>query len=169
MGIFSDEAFRLLQTKWGDDADLLAQELYAIFRSDGLKIDGPVEINNPTEDPAITIIPKTKDDSTDIQKKDSTGNPKDEEASSPGGIPAKIVSGTNDTYVVDLYQNGVEANKTARVTAKCVQIATGETIPVATWVSVTKFSDAARAAGKNDLPILSPPPSQYVFLIPVWM
>jgi hypothetical protein len=55
MSFLADQAIRLLRTKWASPM-ALAEEIYAIFNSDtGTTINGPVTINNPTNQPAITI------------------------------------------------------------------------------------------------------------------
>src|SRR5262245_47975157 len=57
MGFLRDEAMRLRRTKWGHPAaDLLAEELFAIFTSDvPFVIDSPVIIENETNDPPLQI------------------------------------------------------------------------------------------------------------------
>ncbi len=47
----------------------------------------------------------------------------------------KVVSGTGDTYVVDLYGNGSGRVKTATVEVTIPQIADDETIPAGTWIN----------------------------------
>ncbi len=55
-----------------------------------------------------------------------------------GGTTAflgKVVSGSGDTYVVDLYGNGSGRVKTATVSVTIPQIADDEQIPAGTWIN----------------------------------
>jgi hypothetical protein len=78
MGIFADQAFRLTRTKWLD-ANELAEEIQAIFRSkEPVKFDSPIEISNPTTDPAISITntnPKSTSSDPTFSNKNSVGDP----------------------------------------------------------------------------------------------
>ena len=156
MGIFRDSRHRLLRTKW-TTADLLAEELYALFGQDNLEIDGPVTIENDTLDPAITIIAHDFEDDASIAFKrpgstdetlgkpkgtDADGDPVDESPTigAGGGIPAKIISGSGSTYTIDLYQNGTGEAASDRVTATQLQILSTETIPADTWTLATKIA-----------------------------
>lgn len=160
MGIFKDAAHRLLRTKWGSDADLLAEELYALFRQEELQIDGPVTITNETTDPAITIQLGNEDASNDIATVDSAGEDVPD-ATGGGGTFAKILSGSGDTYQVGLYENGPDAAQTQAVEATCVQILATETIPVDTWVVVITIPAFTVGVIFN--------PAQYFFSVPIWL
>lgn len=55
MGILTDQAIRLLKTRWRDP-NQLAEELYAILTSDApVNISGPVTITNSSGEPDLTI------------------------------------------------------------------------------------------------------------------
>ena len=57
---------------------------------------------------------------------------------SGGSIPGKILSGTVDTYQVQLYPNGKAAAAGLTVTVKQLQIDPAATIPPGTWAMVSK-------------------------------
>lgn len=54
-----------------------------------------------------------------------------------GGFPGKVVSGTGDTYEVDVYADGL-ASPPVRRTVTQLQIAPDETIPAGTWALVAQ-------------------------------
>lgn len=149
MGILADQRFRLLREEWDNPLDL-AQELYAMFGADGpLQIDGPVQIKNNTDAPAVSIDSAgvdgggadvfniTRGRDPDVAFSDvlpGVSTPAAAAAgggSGGGGVPCKVVSGTGSTYVVTLYPNGVTAG--GNVTATQLQIASDETIPPDSW------------------------------------
>lgn len=51
---FKEEAMRLLRERW-KDPNMLAEELYVIFKSWDEGLTGPLKVNNPTSDPGIQI------------------------------------------------------------------------------------------------------------------
>lgn len=56
MGFLKDQAIRLLRTNWSKKANLLGQELFAMFNAETpFTIDGPVVINNTTDQPPLII------------------------------------------------------------------------------------------------------------------
>ncbi len=58
-----------------------------------------------------------------------------------GGIPCKILSGTGDTYLVDLYENGVDKPATKQVEVIQLQIDEAEQIPEGTWTFASKIKE----------------------------
>jgi hypothetical protein len=55
MGIFGDQALRLLREDWANPK-MLADELFAIFTStDPMTLTGPVTIDNTTNQPGLTV------------------------------------------------------------------------------------------------------------------
>lgn len=77
-------------------------------------------------------------------------------STSGGGIPGQIQSGSGTSYQVKIFPNGLsKASKT--VTATCLQIASSETIPVGTWVSILNTKTAT--TGGTD---------EYWFNIGIW-
>lgn len=71
----------------------------------------------------------------------------------------KIVSGTGDTYQVDLYPNGPSQSKGDTVEAVVPMIDKSDTVPAGTWVSPVFFF-----AGDGDQI-----PDSYSFQPPVWL
>lgn len=56
MGWLRDQAGRLIRTKWGQNADMLAEELFAMMTGDEpIVLDSPVTIVNNTDGPALTL------------------------------------------------------------------------------------------------------------------
>ena len=56
MALFGSETIRLLRTKWGTNAQLLAEELYSIFNGHlPMTIDAPVTFNPPTNKDGTTV------------------------------------------------------------------------------------------------------------------
>lgn len=165
MGILADQAFRLLREEWQNPLDL-AQEIYLILRNkDPLQIDGPVQITNPTDLPAVSIANTGQDGKADIFNITRPADPNltfndlfpgvaSPTSSAPatpggGGTPGKIVSGSGANYKVQLYPDGVTPKST--VDAVQLQIDPAEKIPAGTWVSATKVG------------------AKYVLFVPVWL
>lgn len=195
MGFLRDQASRLIRTKWIGNADLLAEELYAIFTGDvPIVFDSPVTIINETGEPAINVRdfgdsdasiriekrPLPKVDLPDIPPLDDsgagrvqiryvypdgdegwegdggdppdtnpgTGSPIGQEGG--GGFPGVVVSGTEDEYLVDVYEGGLSEAPTQRTVTQ-LSIASGEQIPAGTWALVGKVGD------------------EYFMQVPVWL
>jgi hypothetical protein len=169
MSIFGDQSERLLRETWASPSEL-AEELYAMFGvNTPLQIQGPVEITNTTPGPALTVKqlgafdaggfpPGLKpDDPAAISLQFPGLSPTPADVSPPvtqqnitqntlkpgggGGVPGQIVSGSGDTYDVDLYEKGVAAGVTKTVSVTQLQIDPAETINAGTWTLVTQAGD----------------------------
>jgi hypothetical protein len=155
VGIFAKgENERLLrETPW-PNAQSLAEELYAMFKSKlPFVIDGPVEINNPGDGPALTIrqngnsdialrigenvyppehpppqVPLPPEGTTDLDNQAGGGAG----GGGGGGTPGTVVSGSGSSYQVQLASGG-----TVTVTQAP---ATTEDIPAGTPVIVTTYA-----------------------------
>lgn len=156
MGILADQAFRLLREEWSGagGAQELSQELYLILTSpDPVQITSPVQITNPTNDPAISIANTNPDGTAPAFNitgpvdgaitfnnafGDTVAPPESATPSSSGGggTPGKIISGSGSTYTVGVYADGKTLSGTVKATQ--LQIDPAETIPAGTWVNVVK-------------------------------
>lgn len=81
---FGDEATRLIRKYWGDDAEALAEELYAMFqRKSEAQQQQPLTITRDGDQPAIRIIDNSDGTSSPIQI--VKGNDGPAPAIDPGG------------------------------------------------------------------------------------
>lgn len=72
MGIFGDQAMRLLREKWGTRVDPFAEELFAIFRSEKpVQFDSPIQITNNTTEPAVTVNNNSTGDTIQVNNQPS--------------------------------------------------------------------------------------------------
>ncbi len=164
--MFDEQAIRLLREKW-PNANILAEELFAILTSSiPLTHNGPLEITNNTDGPAITIrnyggseiafrVIRADDPAspqgtpgenrvvTDIGNDGSRDPVPEDEEQGSSAFPGKVVSGSAATYQVDIYENGTAAAKTATVAARIGNLETGVNVPANSWVVVMRLATGA--------------------------
>jgi hypothetical protein len=90
------------------------------------------------------IIIHINDDGIEVEDApaDDPSNPTPRPSSTPsggGGLPGVVVSGTGDSYEVDVYEDGLDLPATRR-TVRQLQIDSSETIPEGTWAVVNKMT-----------------------------
>lgn len=193
MGFLEKQAQRLQRESWSDINEL-AQEIYAIFHSDGqIEFDSPIVINNTTGAAPITINHGGTGDETIVINREVPANPPvpgfpdpddigsgdqyvtivyadgtiekfddpppepekpqrgegEEDSGGGGGFPGEVVSGSGDTYQVDVYEGGLDAAPVTRTVTQ-LEIHPDEQIPAGTWALVGKLGD------------------EYFMQVPVW-
>lgn len=146
--MFHNQRSRLLRREnW--TADDLAQELWAMFGPEvPLEHRGPITLVNDGENPAITFRNFGDSDAVfqvtrvenNLAGNTTTTNTTITSVSGGGGIPGEIISGSGNTYQVDIYRNGLSGSAT-RVSVRQLQIGSGETIPAGTWTMVSQLAD----------------------------
>ena len=78
--------------------------------------------------------------------------------------PGRVVSGTGNLYVVDIFKEGLDIGAAEQVSAVQIQIGENETIPVGTGVMVSKQTWATTdESGGSYLG------TQYTMQVAVWM
>ncbi len=161
MGIFRNERHRLLRTNWGTNADLLAQEIYAMLLADDVQIDGQLTIVNDTFSPALTIATNKPGGNTEIVTK-SPERPEDDKGKIRATIPAKIIAGGPGTkYTAELYGNGPDEGSTGTVEVTALQLDPAEMVPPNTWIMAIEI-------GPQSVGVLRIP-AKYFFQPPVWL
>ncbi len=117
MRFFGQAVLRLLRENWDGQDQELAEEIYAVLDSDiPLTFDGPITINNPGTDPAITINQNGGGDvDVRVNTTDGLGNITDTSDTSDGGGGASEGDTTSNTYsgvVVEITENVWTVNTT---------------------------------------------------------
>lgn len=164
--MFGDESLRLLRTSW-PSVDMLAEELYAIFRAvdaQPTQLQGPVTIENGnSSEPALTTNPGNGGNGS-IQVPTDDGppfiiggggfigspvifQPIQESGGGGGGsssssnltMPGQVVSGGPGTgpYQVKIFPNGLNFSST-QVPVTQLSIDSGTSVPAGTAVFVTQ-------------------------------
>lgn len=162
--MFSRHAIRMLRENW-PNAVMLAQELFAIFSQDDLPLQhsGPITlVKDPDsqlppiqlkgfspDDPIFDFQDGQGESTAQLSTNDLTGETTEPDTGltnngsssttttgGGGGFPGTIASGTGDTYTVTLTTGET-------ITAKCLQISEGETIPADTGVVCVQDSAGA--------------------------
>jgi hypothetical protein len=177
MAIFGNESLRLLREKW-PDANMLAEELYAIFRaldSQPSTQNTPAAITSnqqgvapltltpyPNDTLLLQFGPQGIDGSMQLINGFPTPVNGQGQQQGGGGDAGTIVGGSGNTYQVQLKSSG----KT--VTATQLQIASTETIPVGTSCLVAKVTvSGAQHVGVNQSSNVQG--AQYFIQVPVWL
>lgn len=171
MSLFGNQILRLLREKW-PNATMLAEELFAILQGNiPLTQDAPITITTEGEDEAPLILRPGGDVAIEINRPDGTTvqihkdgrvtpTPEDEEEEEEepetpivgaNVFPGEVVSGSGNTYLVDLYENGPSSPSTKTVTVTQLQIHEDSDVPAGTWVMVALNG------------------SQYSMQVPVWV
>ncbi len=121
-----------------------------VIDKNGITLNGPIFNNGPV----------TNNDS--VTNKGPSGGTG---IGGGGSFLGKVVSGSGDTYQVDLHGNGSGQPATATVTATVPQMAPSAVIPAGTWVGpVYGF-----AVASLNLNLGQPVSANYEFQCPVWL
>lgn len=165
---FIEEAARLLREKWAD-VNMAMEEVYTIFGTWGQRgVIGPMKVQIPEQSsqPAMEVDAigpgpvfvinradgsrlemdqdgnlETFNDEDDFEGAEAGGGGGTPVVAGGGGLMGKIVSGSGQTYVVNLYAAGLSAAATGQVTATAPYLDDDEEIPVDTTVGVIVAGD----------------------------